>query len=122
MIFFEGFGSLIPYLVYLSLIWACLLFGFRGQIIEMLHLPGSKIQVISPTSLKNTDAQIFQYYINYRQNIQPEKISNFSTRLKEYHFASEFKRNHFHFRYLDSNAAADNYNFSFQRGPPSINS
>ncbi len=32
MVFFGGFGSCFPYLIYLSVIWICVLIGFKGQL------------------------------------------------------------------------------------------
>jgi hypothetical protein len=37
MFFFNGFGSVLPYLIYLSLIWICILFGFGQKIRAIVH-------------------------------------------------------------------------------------
>lgn len=34
MIFFCGFGSILPYILYLIIIWLCVLIGFRGNILR----------------------------------------------------------------------------------------
>ncbi|MBN1598498.1 MAG: hypothetical protein JW894_09405 [Bacteroidales bacterium] len=33
MFFFSGFSTILPYAVYLSLIWICILIGFRGKLL-----------------------------------------------------------------------------------------
>jgi hypothetical protein len=34
MFFFSGFGSILPYLAYLTAIWICILFGYRISLFE----------------------------------------------------------------------------------------
>jgi hypothetical protein len=38
MFFLGGFNSIIPYLLYLSLIWVFMIIGFHGKIAETWHL------------------------------------------------------------------------------------
>jgi hypothetical protein len=37
MFFLGGFNSIIPYLLYLSLIWVFMAIGFHGKIVEVWH-------------------------------------------------------------------------------------
>jgi hypothetical protein len=50
MLFFGGFGSVLPYFIYLSLMWICVLIGIRGQIKSILGispLQETKIENVS---------------------------------------------------------------------------
>ncbi|MBA7528474.1 hypothetical protein ES705_20660 [subsurface metagenome] len=38
MIFFSGFNTIFPYLIYLSAVWICVLIGFRGQFLSALKI------------------------------------------------------------------------------------
>lgn len=79
MIFFEGFSSLIPYVIYLTLIWICLIFGFKGQLVASVHaLPTQNHESKDFKSdqytfktvryLSHVKAEYVSYYvINYKQ-------------------------------------------------------
>jgi hypothetical protein len=68
MIFFEGFGSLIPYTIYLSMIWICLIFGFRTQILEVFHLSTSNKITENTSALKTYDDKIIRFF-EYSKNV-----------------------------------------------------
>jgi hypothetical protein len=49
MLFFGGFGSVLPYIVYLSLMWICILIGVRGHFKSLLgfgHPQENKIESV----------------------------------------------------------------------------
>jgi hypothetical protein len=121
MIFFEGFGSLIPYLIYLSLIWICLIFGFRGQLLEILRLPSSKNQVISPASLKTYDSKIFNYFETAKSEHQPEKTSTGLNTIKNFTFRFANQFNLSIKGGLDFYKSACFFYFFLRRGPPPVN-
>jgi hypothetical protein len=62
MMFFEGFGSVFPYIIYLSLIWVCLIFGLRTQILEAIRLSYSKNFVNENNTKKANDNIVIKYY------------------------------------------------------------
>jgi hypothetical protein len=45
MFFFSGFGPVFPYLIYLSLIWICILFGFGHKFRDFIHPQSIKVHV-----------------------------------------------------------------------------
>jgi hypothetical protein len=89
MIFFEGFGSLFPYIISLSLIWVCLIFGLRGQILEVLHIPTTRKLDISPASLKTNDSGIFHYYDYSKIEHKSEKKLNSISSVNDFNFLSD---------------------------------
>jgi hypothetical protein len=62
MMFFEGFGSVFPYIIYLSLIWVCLILGLRTQILEAIRLSYSKNFVNENNTKKANDNIVIKYY------------------------------------------------------------
>jgi hypothetical protein len=60
--FFEGFGSVFPYIIYLSLIWVCLILGLRTQIFEVIHLSYSKNFTHENKVNKANDNIVIRYY------------------------------------------------------------
>jgi hypothetical protein len=120
MIFFEGFGSLFPYFIYLSLIWICLIFGFRGQIVEILHLTGSKNQAISPTTLNSNDNKIFHYY-DFTKTVHRNEKTNISlTTSNNFNLVFEDNCNYYKIKNLPV-CLCTGFFYSFhRRGPPSL--
>jgi hypothetical protein len=45
MFFFSGFGPIFPYLIYLSLIWICILFGFGHKFRIVIHFQPVKSHI-----------------------------------------------------------------------------
>jgi hypothetical protein len=65
MIFFEGFGSLFPYVIYLALIWICLLFGFKGQISQVfknINIDKKEIKAESFDQHTSLNNRFFQFW------------------------------------------------------------
>jgi len=120
MIFFEGFGSLFPYFIYLSLIWICLIFGFRGKIVEILHLTGTKNQVISPKTLNSYDTKIFHYYDFTKTVHHNEKTNIPLTTIKDFNIVIEDKCNHYKIKNLHSYLCTSFFYSFHRRGPPSF--
>jgi hypothetical protein len=118
MIFFESFGSLFPYLISLSLIWVCLIFGLRGQILEVLHIPTSRKLDISPASLKTNDSRIFQYYhytqIDHKNEKKIIKINSF----QDFNFLTGRKNNIYKISELDPYLLIGYFYHFLRRGPP----
>jgi hypothetical protein len=70
MMFFEGFSSVFPYIIYLLLIWICLIFGLRTQILEAIHLSPSKNLIIDKKANKTNDNIIIQYFDYSRHTVK----------------------------------------------------
>jgi len=74
MFFIGGFNSVIPYLVYLSLIWTLMIIGFGGKIAAVFHgRPSRDIQaeeIISKHG-KQVPLQCYQYHSSDQPHIKP---------------------------------------------------
>jgi hypothetical protein len=62
MDFFEGFGSVFPYIVYLSIMWICILIGTKGQIKSILGLQPSIENKIERVSLKKENLEAVYFF------------------------------------------------------------
>jgi hypothetical protein len=81
MFFLGGFNSIIPYLLYLSLIWVFMIIGFHGKIVETWHLlvsreyqqeiiitspPAHNIVILTPTAADyHQDKTIEPFHASY---------------------------------------------------------
>lgn len=54
MLFFAGYGSILPYLLYLSVVWVCILIGVKGDVWKIFKSADNCEQIsISNTSDDN---------------------------------------------------------------------
>jgi hypothetical protein len=77
MFFLGGFNSIIPYLLYLSLIWVFMIIGFHGKIVETWHLLVSReyqqeIIITSPPA--HNIAVLTLNAANYHQDNTVERL------------------------------------------------
>ncbi len=63
MIFFSSFGSILPYLLYLSVVWLCILVGFRGN---LMMREKSQAGIEKSADLKESAISDHQVYANFR--------------------------------------------------------
>lgn len=117
MFFIGGFNSIIPYVIYLSLIWTVVILGFGGRIAAMLH----KHPDYEPTSAtvisKSGDDQYFSCYSYSSANfLQDETAANIPdlTRLPDFPVLSQHIRIRNASPHLPSSVP---FSFLF-RGPP----
>jgi hypothetical protein len=72
MLFFGSYGSVLPYIVYLSLMWICILIGIRGQFKSFLgfhNVEENKIE--SVTSIVQHDDRLAHFFeITVKQQTQ----------------------------------------------------
>jgi hypothetical protein len=118
MFIFEGFGSFFPYLIYLSLIWICLIFGFKAQIVEIFHIPFPKNQSVSLITLSTNNASIIQY--NHTSKIEyPDKDTD-SMLLSgdDFKFLTSRKFNRWGIKNFNFTSFVDIFNLFSRRGPP----
>ncbi len=72
MFFFSGFGSLIPYAIYISVVWICVLIGFRSQLFSFF-LSGDKPENISfaEAGSEHTDQKCYILNVNKQKDNLP---------------------------------------------------
>jgi hypothetical protein len=87
MIFIEGFGTFIPYLIYLFLIWICLIFGFRGQLSKVVCLFHSKNLVLENPAPQGFEKSTFQNFNTFRKEVRAGKPTNLSRFYDSFLFA-----------------------------------
>jgi hypothetical protein len=71
MFFLGGLNSILPYVIYLSLIWICLIIGFTGKIDRMMHILSPEAALTGQLETQSYDSKVIQYF----QFPAKEKIS-----------------------------------------------
>jgi len=91
MFFFSGFGSLIPYAIYISVVWICVLIGFRSQLFSFF-LPGDKPENISVAGAgsENTDQKYCILDVNKLKDEIPDSDANGNSTYTNYKKADHF--------------------------------
>ena len=84
MFFIGGFNSIIPYLLYLSLIWVFMIIGFGGKINQVLHKLTPKEHhsghEIFPVSIDSN------YEINHPSIVQNQELPDGTVEKNQYYF------------------------------------
>ncbi len=70
MIFFSSFGSILPYLLYLSVVWLCILIGFRGN---LMMREKSQAGIEKSADLKQRTISDHQVYADFQYSDSSEK-------------------------------------------------
>ncbi len=81
MFFFSGFGSLIPCTIYISIVWICVLIGYRSQLFSFL-LTGNRAENISVAGAgsENTDQKYYILDVNkLKDEIPNSDATGYST-------------------------------------------
>jgi hypothetical protein len=117
MFFIGGFNSVIPYVVYLSLIWTFVILSFGGKIAAMLHKqPVNEITSAKVISKSGDDHFTSCYHypsVKQSQNNITASVPD----LSQLSFSPEQLR-HIRIRYVSPPLpAAEPFSFLF-RGPP----
>lgn len=82
MVFFGGFGSMLPYLIYLSIVWVCVLVGMRSNIASLFRQSTTTELIVEEKSQydfldENTIAP-------FSEDLSHSDISKFYTDLTSY--------------------------------------
>ena len=83
MIFFSSFSSMLPYILYLSVIWLCVLAGFRGNIFHRERMENTSEKTIDVRSftLSKTqfqDETVYQFTTDRSETAAIEADGSFS--------------------------------------------
>jgi hypothetical protein len=117
MFFIGGFNSVIPYVVYLSLIWTFVILSFGGRIAALLHKPQDKGIASGQVIYKSGDDNL-QHCYHYASADQPQSEATASVPDLSQLFSPPALSNHTKIRY-DSPPLPSAESFSFRlRGPP----
>lgn len=74
MFFFGGYSSILPYLLYLSVVWVCILVGIKGDIWKIFSSEDTSEQLIVANDRGNSYEDVF-VIIAGKENISyTEKI------------------------------------------------
>jgi len=74
MFFLGGINSIIPYILYLSLIWVFLIIGFGSRILPLVHNLTPKIFHTDYHSLQHFDNKITEYYHYTDHEVKPKTV------------------------------------------------
>jgi hypothetical protein len=117
MFFIGGFNSIIPYVVYLSLIWTFVILSFGGKIAAMLHKQPDN-EIISAKMISKSGDDPFLHCYHYTpvkpsQNKTTDRIPDLSQRS-----FSPLLLQHIRIRYFSPPlTSAEPFSFLY-RGPP----
>lgn len=62
MFFLGGINSVLPYVIYLSLIWVFLIVGFSGKVLQARQLLSARVYPLQKQHLKLYDQKVIHYY------------------------------------------------------------
>jgi hypothetical protein len=62
MFFIGGLNSVLPYIIYLSLIWVFLIVGFSGKILQAKQFLTPKTYYADNPALQYYDSKVFHFY------------------------------------------------------------
>ncbi len=118
MLFFGGYSSILPYLLYLSIVWMCIIIGVKGEIWKFVKGDTTSEQVIISDSDDNKDDCAFVISLHERDNPGPEKNNqDLNTNPDKYAFRNKdiplpgFKIKPIRQQFVDLNSLS-------HRGPP----
>jgi hypothetical protein len=74
MFFLGGINSIIPYILYLSLIWVFLIIGFGSRILPLVQNLTPKIFHTDYHSLQHLDNKITEYYHYTDHEVKPKTV------------------------------------------------
>jgi hypothetical protein len=76
MLFFGGFGSVLPYIVYLSLMWICILIGVRSQLKSIISFRNpQEIKIETATIIVQQDRVAHFFDVKIRKQKPAPVIS-----------------------------------------------
>jgi hypothetical protein len=72
MFFLGGLNSILPYLLYLSLLWICLIIGFTGNIDRIRHFLKPETEITAQPETHSCKSKIIQYQqVQVKEKINP---------------------------------------------------
>jgi hypothetical protein len=74
MFFLGGINSILPYLLYLSLIWVFLIIGYGSRYVHGLKDLAPKTKYTDNQALQHFDNQVFQYYQYTNHVVEPKNV------------------------------------------------
>ena len=118
MFFFGGYSTILPYLVYLSIVWVCILIGVKGDIWKIFNSDEPSEQILISDNGEAYYELAYDISNHHRKTVNSEKRENPFFRQPDNNF---FRRN----RQLIQgiiNPSAGQYSIhlesQFLRGPP----
>jgi hypothetical protein len=118
MFFISCFGSILPYILYLSLIWLCILAGFRGN---MIFRGKPQVTVEKSVGINPEIISVHQQYVPsnnpYKIRKNPSSENNFvSVFSSRYSYSS--KKQLIFFTSVNKEFPSCNTRLFTRRGPP----
>lgn len=85
MLFFGGFGSILPYLLYLSVVWICILLGVKGNIRNLVEADSAAEEIFISDGQSNylTDSYVVTIFENTPTHVL-QRLQDFSSIPAEY--------------------------------------
>jgi hypothetical protein len=117
MFFIGGFNSVIPYVVYLSLIWTFVILSFGGKIAAMLHKQPDNETTSARVITRSADDHFLHCYHYVTEKQSQDKTA---ARIPDLPELSSWSRlcQHIRIRYVSPPLpSAETFSFLF-RGPP----
>ena len=78
MFFIGGLNSVLPYIIYLSLIWVFLIVGFSGKILQAKQFLTPKTYYADNSALQYYDSKVFHYYHHTTDSQDPNSRNGLS--------------------------------------------
>lgn len=73
MFFFGGYSTILPYLVYLSIVWICILIGVKGDIWKVFHSEKTSEQLLISDDNEAYYNIAYDISSHYKETDNPEK-------------------------------------------------
>jgi|GEM_PF-2502119 hypothetical protein len=118
MFFIGGLNSVIPYIIYLSLVWVFLIIGFSGKVFQARQLLSSRVYRAEKHSLQHYDQRLIYFYSHTTEKPKQTVQKALTVAVWNYFFPAEPGVMKF---VIQSYPVLDQHPYSFNvlRGPPS---
>jgi len=78
MFFIGGINSVLPYIIYLSLIWVFVIVGFSGKVLQARQLLSSRVYHAQKQDLRLYDQKVVHYYGHIGSISRPSATKGFA--------------------------------------------
>jgi hypothetical protein len=117
MFFLGGINSVLPYIIYLSLIWVFLIVGFSGKVLQAKQLLSARVYHVQKQDLKQYDQKVILFYDYVVKKSKPAIQKGLSVNPGICFFPARIETEKvFHQLYFTVNQ--QDYTSFYLRGPP----
>jgi len=121
MFFIGGINSILPYIIYLSLLWVFLIVGFSGKVLQVKQLFAPVSCYADNHALQYYDSEVIHYYYHHTPVRQTLKVQKDQTTIPGSVFFPPAVENSQGGHEITLSFDFHYYSFFGFRGPPSAN-